>query len=108
MKLGLLALASRRDDEAVSRFERAAYLDSDGTMTDAIAFRAAGPRAQLIRLYSKTGRDLTAIRLGPGDIPTSNSRGWRSLMRMALPDGLASSDGVAFEPPLHGKSRNPG
>ncbi|MFY9607862.1 MAG: hypothetical protein WAU45_04510 [Blastocatellia bacterium] len=106
MKLGLVALAANREAEALSSFERAAYLDADGTMTDAIAFRAPGPRAQLIGLYSKTGRDLAAIRLASGEVPTSDGRGRRSLMRMAVRNALtgagasAVSDSVAFEPPL--------
>ena len=109
MKLGLIALASSREGEAVSRFERAAYLDSDGTMTDAIAFRAAGPRAQLINLYSKTGRDLAAIRLGQGEVPTSDSRGLRSFMRMASAGGPVYSDSVSFEPLFDtAQSRSPG
>jgi tetratricopeptide (TPR) repeat protein len=109
MKLGLIALASSREGEAVSRFERAAYLDSDGTMTDAIAFRAAGPRPQLISLYSKTGRDLAAIRLGQGEVPTSDSRGQRSFMRMASAGGPVYSDSVSFEPLFDtAQSRSPG
>ncbi|HTG16576.1 MAG TPA: hypothetical protein VK747_15110, partial [Blastocatellia bacterium] len=106
MKLGLIALASNREAEALSSFERAAYLDADGAMTDAIAFRAAGPRAQLIALYSKTGRDLAAIRLAEGDGSTSDVRGQRPLISGAVRNALAAtgsnsaSETVAFEPSL--------
>jgi tetratricopeptide (TPR) repeat protein len=104
MKLGLIAVASGREADAVSSFERAIYFDADGAMTDAIAFRAAGPRAQLIALYSKTGRDLAAIRLAEGDGSASDVRGQRPLIstsvRNALGEGTSNAalESVAFEP----------
>jgi tetratricopeptide (TPR) repeat protein len=106
MKLGVIALGSNREAEAVSSFERAAYLDADGGMTDAIMFRAAGPRAQLIALYSKTGRDLAAIRLAEGDGSVSDARSQRPLINVAVRNALSAtgsnavSDTVAFEPSL--------
>jgi Tfp pilus assembly protein PilF len=66
-KLGVLALSERRDSEAVSAFEKAVQLDSDARITDSIVFRAAGPRAQLVILYSRTGRDAAAFSLAEGD-----------------------------------------
>jgi hypothetical protein len=104
MKLGLIAAASGREADAVSSFERAIYFDADGAMTEAIAFRAAGPRAQLIALYSKTGRDLAAIRLAEGDGTASDVRGQRPLIstsvRNALGEGTSNAalESVAFEP----------
>ncbi|MCI0486123.1 MAG: hypothetical protein L0229_05935 [Blastocatellia bacterium] len=69
MKLGLIELQAGREAEAIARFERAVYLDADGKITGAIAFRAPGPQAQLIALYGRAGRNLTAIRLAEGDAP---------------------------------------
>ena len=106
MKLGMISLGSNREAEAVSSFERAVYLDADGGMTDAIAFRGAGPRAQLIALYSKTGRDLAAIRLAEGDGSVSDARSQRPLISVSVRNALnapglsAVSDNVAFEPTL--------
>ncbi|HXG66499.1 MAG TPA: tetratricopeptide repeat protein, partial [Blastocatellia bacterium] len=99
MKLGLLALKAGRDAEAVTHFERALYLDADGAMTDAIAFRMPGPRVQLISLYSRVQRDLAAIRLAEGD----GDR--RPLISADLLSGSGSEDSaasatVAFEPSL--------
>lgn len=115
MKLGLIALASSREAEAVSRFERAAYLDADGTMTDAIAFRAPGPRARLIGLYSKTGRDLAAIRLAEGDGSTSrDARGRQPLIGAEVRNALnvrnsnTAPESVAFEPSLDARSKMAG
>jgi len=102
MKLGLIALAGHNDSEAVTNFERALYLDADGAITDSIAFRAAGPRAQLISLYGKGGRDLAAIRLAESEI-----QGPQSLIsptvRRALTSGVAqpvAATTVSFEPSL--------
>jgi cellulose synthase operon protein C len=102
MKLGLFALADGRDAEAVTSFERAIYLDADGVITDAIGFRALGPRGQLIILYGKSGRDLAAIRLAEGE-----QQGPKSLIsaavRKALSSGAASAEpqtNVSFEPSL--------
>jgi predicted Zn-dependent protease len=66
-KLGLLALAGGRNEEAASSFEKALNMDADGLNTDAIAFKAAGPRAQLVLLYGRTGRDAAAFNLAEGD-----------------------------------------
>jgi cellulose synthase operon protein C len=107
MKLGLLALAQGRDTEAASHFERALNLDADGSTTDAIAFRAVGPRAQLITIYSRVGRDLAALRLAEGD-----GAGQRTLISQAVRTALASGSGrteqaaaAAFEPPLEPSSK---
>ena len=102
MKLGLLALAAGRSAEAVTSFERAMYLDADGTITSAIAFRAAGPRTQLITLYGKNGRDLAAIRLAAGE-PEGAQSLISSTVRRALTSGTARADSratVSFEPSL--------
>jgi hypothetical protein len=102
MKLGLIALAGRNDSEAVTRFEQALYYDADGAMTDSIAFRAAGPRAQLISLYGKSGRDLAAIRLAEGE--TQGPQAFISpAVRRALTSGVAQPTKeatVSFEPSL--------
>lgn len=102
MKLGLLALAARRDAEAVTSFERALYLDADGALTNAIVFRAAGPRAQLIVLYGKGGRDLAALRLEEGE-----PEGPHSLISSAVRRALTSQaetekreSNFSFEPSL--------
>ena len=70
-------------------------------MTDAIAFRAAGPRAQLIAIYARVGRDLAALSLAEGD-----GAGQRTLISQAVLTALASGSGrteqataAAFEPP---------
>jgi tetratricopeptide (TPR) repeat protein len=102
MKLGLLALAAQRDAEAVTNFERALYLDADGALTNAIAFRAAGPRAQLITLYGKSGRDLAALRLEEGE-PEGPHSLLSSAVRRALTSGEESGDresNFSFEPSL--------
>ncbi len=100
MKLGLISLAAGRNADAVMSFEQAIYLDADGTMTDAIAFRAPGPRAQLILLYNRVGRDAAAIQLAEGEpggrpslIGASNSESESSGQTQA-------SQEVAFEPSL--------
>ena len=102
MKLGLLALAARRDAEAVSSFERAMFLDADGSITNAIAFRGSGPREQLMILYGKTGRDLAAVRLAEGE-PEGPQSSISSSVRRALSSGVAnveSRSSVSFEPSL--------
>jgi tetratricopeptide (TPR) repeat protein len=100
MKLGAIALNAGRDADAIAGYERALYRDADGAITDAIAFRAPGPRAQLIALYSRTGRDLAAIRLAEGD-----SAGQQSLISTAVRNALTSGSSpdaeaatVSFEP----------
>ena len=102
MKLGLIALSERNDSEAVSRFEQALNLDADGAMTDSIAFRSPGPRAQLILLYGKSGRDLAAIRLAEGE-PQGSQSLINPTVRKALASGVAQPVGeatVSFEPSL--------
>jgi hypothetical protein len=102
MKLGLLAQLSGRDGEATSSFERAMYLDADGAITESIAFRAPGPRAQLIKLYGKSGRDLAAIRLADAE-PQGTQSLISSAVRQALSSGAVRQDAqasVSFEPSL--------
>jgi tetratricopeptide (TPR) repeat protein len=102
MKLGLLALAEGREAEAVTSFERALHLDSDGAITNAIAFNAPGPRSQLIILYGRNGRDLAAIRLAEGE-PEGPQSLFSSAVRTALTSGEAraeSRSSVSFEPSL--------
>jgi hypothetical protein len=102
MKLGLLALAAKRDAEAVTSFERAMYLDADGAITNSIAFRATGPRTQLITLYGKSGRDLAAIRLAESE-PEGPQSLFSSAVRRALSSGAAKTESqstVSFEPSL--------
>jgi Tfp pilus assembly protein PilF len=101
-KLGLIALAAGRNAEAMASFERAIYLDADGAITNAVAFRAPGPRAQLIALYSKSGRDMAAIRLAE-----SEEQGSQTLItgavRAALITGNTSAGNqttISFEPSL--------
>jgi tetratricopeptide (TPR) repeat protein len=98
MKLGAIALNAGRDADAVAAFERAMHLDADGAITDAIAFRAAGPRAQLIALYSKTGRDLAAVRLAEGDGPDQQSL-QQSLISSAVRNALISGNSEAAQSP---------
>jgi Tfp pilus assembly protein PilF len=107
-KLGVLSLVQGRDNDAAPSFERALSLDPDGSMTDAIAFRAAGPRAQLIAIYGRVGRDLAALRLAEGD-----GAGQRTLISQAVRAALSSGSGrseqataAAFEPQLE-PSSNP-
>ena len=105
MKLGLIALGAQNTQDAVAAFERAVYLDSDEAMTDAIAFRAAGPRAQLVLLYGRAGRDLAAIQMAEGDGGEENSL-LSAAVRRALASSSEESEGaqeataVAFEPSL--------
>jgi predicted Zn-dependent protease len=102
LRLGLIALAAGGNAEAVNHFERALFLDADGAFTDAIAFRASGPRANLIILYGNAGRDLAAIRLAEEE-----PQGPRSLIsetvRRALMSGAArqvAQTTLLFEPSL--------
>ena len=111
MKLGLIALAEGREPEAVTSFERAMHLDSDGAITNAIAFRVSTPRALLIELYGKAGRDAAAIRLAEGE-PEGPQSLISSAVRRALTSGVArveSRSTVSFEPSLEiGRSRSAG
>jgi Tfp pilus assembly protein PilF len=102
MKLGLIARSAGRDAEAVNNFERALYLDADGAITGPIAFRAPGPRVQLILLYGRTGRDLAAIRLAEGETATQQSA-ISSVVLTALASGSERVEApaqVSFEPSL--------
>ncbi|HWP43014.1 MAG TPA: hypothetical protein VNO14_07255, partial [Blastocatellia bacterium] len=102
MKLGLIAETEGRDREAAVNFERAIYLDADGAMTGHIAFRAAGPRAQLILLYGRLGRDLSAIRLAEGETAAQQSTIGSVILR-ALASGNEDVElprPVSFEPSL--------
>jgi cellulose synthase operon protein C len=92
MKLGVIALAAGNQSEAIAGFERALYLDADGEMTEAIAYAAASPRAQLIALYSRTARDLAAVRLAEesGDADDEQSR--RGLLSPAVRKALTSDN----------------
>jgi predicted Zn-dependent protease len=99
-KLGLIALSGNRTTDAVASFQRALYLDADGALTHSLAFRAAGPRAQLIPLYSRGGRDLAAIRLAEGE-----EQGPQSLISGAVRSALvtgnvpaAEQNPISFEP----------
>jgi predicted Zn-dependent protease len=108
MKLGVMAAGESREAEAVTRFERAIYLDADGAITNAIAFRAPVPRAQLISLYSRMGRDAAAISLVEGDEPgTRDSSRQQSLISSAVRSRLLGGGerqdaalAYAFEPSL--------
>jgi tetratricopeptide (TPR) repeat protein len=102
MKLGVLGLATRRNADAIASFERALYLDADGAVTGAIAFRAAGPRAQLIDLYGKSGRDAAAIRLAEGE-PEGSQSLVNAAVRRALSSGTVRTESqpfISFEPAL--------
>jgi hypothetical protein len=100
VKSGLAALAAGRDREAIESFEQALYLDADGLVTDGLALRAPGPRQQLILLYSRTGRDLAAVRLSEGDDPSrpsSLARAVRSAINFPNDPPLVV---YAFEPSI--------
>ncbi|MFY9570273.1 MAG: hypothetical protein WAV20_02570, partial [Blastocatellia bacterium] len=100
LKLGVMALAAGREAEAVTSLERALYLDADDQITSAIAFRSAGPRAQLIMLYGRNGRDLAAVRLAEGE-PQGPQSLISGTVRRALTSGVAGTDAPAtlsFEP----------
>jgi tetratricopeptide (TPR) repeat protein len=102
MKLGLIARDAGRDQEAIAGFERAIYLDADGAITAPITFRSSGPRAQLILLYGRSGRDLAALRLAEGETATQQSTISAVIMR-ALSSGNEGVDvprSVSFEPSL--------
>jgi predicted Zn-dependent protease len=100
MKSGLAALAGGRDSEAIESFEQALYLDADGLITDALAFRAQGPRQQLILLYSKTGRDLAAVRLSESDDPSRPSSLARAVRIAINFQNDPPPSGFAFEPSI--------
>ncbi len=101
-KLGQLAVAAGNDPEAVANFERATYLDADETLTGSIAYRVPSPRAQLILLYGKSGRDLAAFRLAESD-ESGRPSFIVSTLRYALSSNNESREDGAdelFEPAL--------
>ncbi len=108
LKLGVLARNTNRDAEAISNFERAIYLDAEGKITDAIEFRLANPRAQLIVLYSKVQRDQAAIRLTEGESGSKSplsAGARRALNATSSSDSEDEGDGgtatLVFEPSLN-------
>jgi tetratricopeptide (TPR) repeat protein len=117
-KLGALLLAANNQAEAIAHFERALYLDADGELTEVIAYTTPGPRAQLIALYSRTSRDLAAVRLAE-ESSDSDEYGQRKrgLFSSAVRKALTSSNeeasnqttDVSFQPSMDvARSRTPG
>ena len=110
-KLGLIALSGNRTSDAVGSFERALYLDSDGSTISALAFRAPGPRAQLILLYGRSGREAAAVRLAEAD-DQGTSTLISPAVRRALVSGVAAPESpqeLSFEPSLqNARSRSTG
>jgi tetratricopeptide (TPR) repeat protein len=108
LKLGVIALAAGNQNDAIAGFERALYLDADGEVTGAIAYAAASPRAQLISLYSRTSRDLAAVRLAEESDDSDDEQSRRGLLSSAVRKALTSDDGrvstptveVSFQPSL--------
>jgi hypothetical protein len=100
MKSGLAALAAGSDREAIESFEQALYLDADGLVTDGLAMRAPGPRHQLILLYSRTGRDLAAVRLSEGDDPLQSSSLTRAVRGAINMSNEPFPVAYAFEPSI--------
>jgi Tfp pilus assembly protein PilF len=117
LKLGVLSLAVKDDHGALVAFEQTVYLDPEGTMTGAVSFRVPGPRLPLIELYTKLGRDLTAVQLAE-----DRGSGVSAAVLAALttgrpqeeePDNRSGSTTqagpVLFEPPLNtSRLRGPG
>jgi hypothetical protein len=104
LKLGLLASSQGRDATAITHVERAANLDSDGMLTDSIAFRTPGIRTQLIILFSKAGRHTAAIRIAETETSGRRTPALDAL-RAALMSGsvrheVSSVGRVVFEPRL--------
>ncbi|HET9533198.1 MAG TPA: hypothetical protein VFQ92_22780, partial [Blastocatellia bacterium] len=102
MKLGLIARSVARDAEAATSFERSIYLDADGAITGPILFRAPGPRAQLILLYGRLGRDLAAIRLAEGETANQQTAISSVIARVlsSANEGVEPLATVSFEPSL--------
>lgn len=98
LKLGVIALAAGNQNEAITSFERALYLDADSEMTDAVAYAAASPRAQLISLYSRSSRDLAAVRLAEESNDSDDEQGKRGLLSSAVRKALTSGDEQASNP----------
>jgi hypothetical protein len=77
-------------------------MDADGLISEATAFKAAGPRAQLVLLYGRTGRDSAAFNLAEGDESQRTSL-VSIVFRSALAsrgEGAAGPPRFEFEPPL--------
>jgi predicted Zn-dependent protease len=117
-KLGAMAIAANNQAEAITRFERALYLDADGELTNALAYSTPSPRAQLIALYSRTSRDLAAVRLAE-ESSDSDQSGQQthgllsSAVRKALTSGneeaATQTTDVSFQPSMDvARSRTPG
>ncbi|HJQ22454.1 MAG TPA: tetratricopeptide repeat protein [Blastocatellia bacterium] len=90
LKLGNLALTAGNQAEAAASFERSLYLDADGEVTDAIAYAVAGPRAQLIALYSRTSRDLAAVRLAEEGGDSDSEQNKHALLSSAVRRALTT------------------
>ena len=102
LRLGLIARRSGRDSQAIAAFERAVWVDGDETLTGALGFAASGPRAQLIHLYARVGRDSAAIRLAEGDeqgTPSPSSLAVRGVLR-AIAEHRETPAATSFEPSL--------
>jgi predicted Zn-dependent protease len=102
LEAGLVSLGAGRSAEAAGAFERALYLDADGTLASSVFFRALEPRVQLILTYGRIGRDAAALRLAESDGDTG-----RSFISAQVRSALAgvgeraeSSGEFVFEPPL--------
>ena len=98
LKLGVIALAAGNQADAIASFERALYLDADGEVTEAIAYAAASPRAQLISLYSRTSRDLAAVRLAEESGDSDDEQSKRGLLSSAVRKALTSDNAAAGTP----------
>ena len=92
MKLGVIALAANNQAEAAAGFERALYLDADGEVTESIAYAMAGPRAQLIALYSRASRDLAAVRLAEEGGNSNSEQNKRALLSTAVRRALTAEN----------------
>jgi predicted Zn-dependent protease len=97
LKLGTISMASGGDQESVGFFERALYLDTDGTVTDAISFKVPSPRVPLTVLYSRLGRDLAAVRMAE-DLPLVSKAVQNAVASEA--HALKLEESIVFEPPL--------
>lgn len=100
-KAGTLFRRANRDGDAVRVLERALYLDPDADITDVVAFRVSGTRAQLITLYSRQQRDHAAIRLTEGEGKTPLSAAARKVLAGESDgEGEEADSGVVFEPSI--------
>ncbi|HEY9233229.1 MAG TPA: hypothetical protein VIS78_13840, partial [Blastocatellia bacterium] len=92
LKLGNLALAAGNQAEAIAGFERALYLDADGEVTEAISYAMPSPRAQLIALYSRTSRDLAAVRLAEEGGDSDSDQNKHTLLSSAVRKALTAAN----------------